>query len=256
MKIRSFPPAGIPFLLLLLLSSCTTSLKQITYLYDIRKADTTLQTVSPDIYNIQPNDNLYISIISDNPDAAAFLNLSQPDRNYTSESSLELITYIVDDQGNIVLPYLGKHHVGGMTTNQVRDELQEQVDEIMQNASVFVKLVNRTITVLGEVERPGQYRINKNAMTIFEALGTAGDLSDFGNRKGIKVIRGNGDQRHITTLNLTDSHLVDSEYFYVLPNDIIYVEPNHRIYGAKTLPFATLFTAISTAVLIYTSFSR
>jgi polysaccharide biosynthesis/export protein len=254
MKICSLFRAGFPFLATLLLFSCSTPLRQITYLYDIRNADSTLTTISPDTYTIHPNDNLYISIISDNPDAASFLNLSQPDRNYTSESSLELITYIVDEEGNIVLPYLGRHHVGGMTTNQIRDKLQMQVDEIMQNASVFVKLVNRTITVLGEVERPGQYRINKNALTIFEALGTAGDLSDFGNRRKIKVIRGNEDKRHTATLDLTNSNITQSDYFYILPNDIIYVEPEHRVYGAKTLPFATVFTAISTAVLVYSSF--
>ena len=254
MKFRSLIWAGLPFLVLLAVSSCTTPLKNITYLYNIRKVDSTLQTVSPDIYTIHPNDNLYISIISDNPEAASFLNLSQPDRNYTSESSLELITYIVDDDGNIVLPYLGKQHVGSKTTNQVRDELQHQIDDIMENASVFVKLVNRTISVLGEVERPGQYRVNKNSMTIFEALGTAGDLSDYGNRKDVKVIRGEGDQRHVATLDLTNSDITQSKYFYILPNDIIYVQPKNRVYGAKTLPFATLFTAISTAVLIYVSF--
>ncbi|MEJ2004698.1 MAG: polysaccharide export protein [Cyclobacteriaceae bacterium] len=254
MKFRLLTWAGLSFGLMLLFSSCTTPLKNITYLYDLGKADSTLETVSPEIYTIHPNDNLYISIISDNPDAASFLNLSQPDRNYTSESSLELITYIVDDDGDIVLPYLGKQHVGGKTTNQVRDDLQKQIDDIMENASVFVKLVNRTITVLGEVNRPGQYRVNKNSMTIFEALGTAGDLSDFGNRKDVRVIRGEGDERYVATLNLTSSDITDSKYFYVLPNDIIYVQPKNRIYGAKTLPFATLFTAISTAVLLYTSF--
>lgn len=254
MKFRFLTGAGFPFLLIFLVSSCTTPLKNITYLYNLGKADSTLQTVSPDLYTIHPNDNLYISIISDNPEAASFLNLSQPDRNYTSESSLELITYIVDDSGNIVLPYLGKQHVGGKTTNQVRDELQKQIDNIMENASVFVKLVNRSITVLGEVERPGQYRVNKNSMTIFEALGTAGDLSDYGNRKDVKVIRGEGAERHIATLDLTNSNITHSKYFYILPNDIIYVQPKNRVYGAKTLPFATLFTAISTAVLLYTSF--
>ena len=254
MKLHILLRAGFPVLLILLVASCTTPLKNITYLYNLGKADSTLQTASPDIYTIQPNDNLYISIISDNPDAASFLNLSQPDRNYTSESSLELITYIVDDHGNIVLPYLGKQHVGEKTTNQVRDDLQKQIDNIMENASVFVKLVNRTVTVLGEVNRPGQYRINKNSMTIFEALGTAGDLSDFGNRKGVRVIRGEGNEREVVTLNLTNSNITHSKYFYILPNDIIYVQPKNRIYGAKTLPFATLFTAISTAVLLYTSF--
>ncbi|GET24688.1 polysaccharide biosynthesis/export family protein [Prolixibacter sp. NT017] len=254
MKFRSLSWAGLLLLPTFLLSSCSTPLKNITYLYNLGKADSTLQTVSPDIYTIQPNDNLYISIISDNPEAASFLNLSQPDRNYTSESSLELITYIVDDNGTIVLPYLGKQQVGGKTTNQVRDDLQKQINNIMENASVFVKLVNRTITVLGEVNRPGQYRVNRNSMTIFEALGTAGDLSDFGNRKDVRIIRGEGEERKIATLNLTNSDITHSKYFYILPNDIIYVQPKNRIYGAKTLPFATLFTAISTAVLLYTSF--
>lgn len=242
--------------LLFLFVSCTTPLKEITYLTNLQQQDTSVATQPIAPYHIRPNDNLYINVISDNPEAAAFLNLSQPDRNYSSEASLELITHVVDDSGHIFLPYIGKIMVAGKTIDGLQNELQLKVNSMLANASVLIKLVNRPVTVLGDVNRPGQYTMRKNSMTIFEALGTAGDLNDYGNRQKVQLIRKNDNKEQIVTLDLTDSQLITSPYFYIQPNDVIYVPPKRRVYGAKTLPFTTVFTAVSTAVLLYTVFSK
>ena len=241
---------------LFLLASCTTPLREITYLNNLPPQDSLVTARQTTPYQIRPNDNLYINVISSNPQAASFLNLANPDQNYSSDASIELITYIVDNNGNIFLPYIGKIHAEDKTVAQLRTELQEKVNKMLANSSVVVKLVNRTVTVLGDVNRPGQYTMRKNNMTVFEALGLAGDLNDFGNRKKVQLIRKNGDQEKVTTIDLTNAQLLASADYYVQPNDVIYIPPKHRIFGAKTLPFTTLFTTISTAVLLYTAFSK
>jgi len=241
---------------LFLFASCTTPLKEITYLNNLQIQDSVIQTHRVTPYQIRPNDNLYINVISDNPKASAFLNLAQPDQNYTSDAAIELITYIVDSNGNIVLPYIGKVHAADKTVDKLQTELQDKVNTMLANSSVLVKLVNRTVTVLGDVNHPGQYTMRKNNLTIFEALGLAGDLNDYGNRKKVQLIRKTGDEEQVTTIDLTNVELLASNDYFIQPNDVIYIPPKHRVFGAKTLPFTTLFTTISTAVLLYTAFSK
>jgi len=137
---------------------------------------------------------------------------------------MELITYLVDVEGKISYPQLGDIVVADKTVSEVRDIIQSKVDSYLESASVFVKLVNRNITVLGEVKAPGQKLMVKNQLTIFEALGTAGDITDYGNRLSVKLIRELPDGKHVAELNLTDPNIIYSPYYYILPHDIVYVE--------------------------------
>lgn len=118
----------------------------------------------------------------------------------------------MDEQGFISYPQLGEIKVEGLTTAQVRNIIQKKVNEYLESASVFVKLVNRNITVLCEVRNPGQKLMLKNQLTIFEALGTAGDITDYGNRRNVKLIRELPEGKHIVELDLTDSNLLTSPY--------------------------------------------
>lgn len=229
-----------------LLGSCTKKLEDLAYFHSIENETTFDDTSDSHNYLIRPNDNLYIRIIGDDPQAIAYLNLGGIDRNFTTESSIELVSYIVSSEGIITLPFLGDVNVAGKTLSQVKKIIKEQVEKHMSNTSVVVKLVNRTITVLGEVRKPGQYRIIKNRVTIFEALGYAGDVNDYGNRKTVKLIRQEEGQKKVVVLDLTDSGLIESPYYNILPNDLVYVEPTHRVYGAKTLSFTTIFSVFST----------
>jgi polysaccharide export outer membrane protein len=233
-----------PVLLLAMLFvvSCNppTTLDKVTYLYGINPGETYATGQVPDEYSIRPNDQLYIQVISDDPVNAAFLNLTsvQNVSNAGSSSgSMELITYLVDNEGNIEYPQLGKIHVGGLMTGEVREIVQKGVDKYLQSASVFVKLVNRNITVLGEVRSPGQQLMVKNQLTIFEALGTAGDITDWGNFQNVKIIREVPEGRYIAQLDLTVPDVIKSPYYYVLPNDIVYVERREKIYGDKNVSY-------------------
>lgn len=246
-------------LMIFLFGACSKPMKDITYMYGIKPGTIKTEKPVPETYKVKINDHLYINVIGDDPLAVQFLNLSPAtNSNSSSGGNMELITYIVDESGNISYPQFGSIHVAGKTVEEIRVDIQKRVDQYIQNASVFVKLVNRNITVLGEVNSPGQHEMVKNQLSIFEALGTAGDITDFGNRKNVKLIRETEAGRQVAQIDLTDQNLVNSPHYYILPNDVIYVEPSDKVYGKKTFPLGTaisvFFSAISTAILIYSLF--
>lgn len=237
---------------LFFVSACSTPKKNVTYINGI-ETNTTYQTDPiPEEYRIKQNDQLFIQVISDDPMNAAFLNLinTQSGSTLGNSNSLELFTYLVDNNGNIFYPKIGELNVLDKTVSDVRNKIQAEVNQYLESASVFVKLVNRNITVLGEVKNPGQKTMVKNQLSIFEALGTAGDITDWGNRKTVKIIRDLPQGRHIAELDLTDPNVIYSPYYYVLPHDIIYVENSTKVYGAKNLSYTTPVTITNSIVSI------
>jgi len=227
-------------MLLFLAASCSTPLQEVTYLNGIQTDMTYQDGPLPEEYRIRPNDHLYIRVISDDPMNVAFLNLMGTQMTTSTYSSnMELITFLVDEHGNITYPFLGEIEVEDKTVQEVQDLLQAKVDNYLENASVFVKLVSRTVTVLGEVKNPGQLTMEKTRLTIFETLGMAGDVSDYGNRRNVKLIRQLPDGKHVAELDLTNPDLINSPYYYILPHDILYVEHSTKIYGAKNMPYAS-----------------
>lgn len=172
---------------------------------------------------------------------------------------MDLLTYLVDENGNISYPQLGEVSVEGLTLLEVRDKIQKEVDKYVLNTSVIVKLVNRTFTVLGDVNGGGLIQMPKNQYTIFEAIGAAGGVSDGGNRQKVRLIRETPEGTRIVNIDLTDDNLLSSEYFFILPNDVLYVEPNnYRVYSSRTLPWLSQATfaasLLSTAFLIINIF--
>jgi polysaccharide export outer membrane protein len=234
--------------------SCSTPLQDLTYMNQIETGKNFEKNNFPDSYRIRPNDQLFIQVISDDPMNVAFLNLISTEGLSYASNSMELVTYLVDEGGIISYPQLGKLHVAGFTVNEIRDSLQRRVDGYVGNTSVFVKHVNRTLTILGEVGRPGQQPMAKNQLTIFEAIGSAGDITDFGNRKNVKLIRETNEGTFVASVDLTNPDIIYSPHYYILPHDVIYVEPAREVFGAKTMPYTTPFslvaTVISTALLV------
>lgn len=244
----------IIFAFLLFLTSCSTPLQELIYLNEIETGKTYENGPQPDEYRIRPNDQLFIQVISDDPLNAAFLNLINTQGSMgsmgSSANSLELITFLVDRDGNISYPELGEIHVEDKTIQEVQKIVQTGVNEYLESASVFVKLVNRNVTILGEVQQPGQKLMVKNQLTIFEALGLAGDITDYGNRQTVKLIRELPTGKHIVEMDLTDPETLFSPYYYVLPHDIIYVEHSTKVYGAKNLPYSAPLSITASIVSI------
>src|SRR5690554_695561 len=167
MKIYSLKSHFLILIAILVVASCSTPLNKVTYMYGINPGELYEHAPIPDDYRIRPNDHLYIRIIGVDPDNVAFLNLIGSQTTSVGTGSLELITYLVDENGDISYPFLGKINVENKTLAEIQEVIETAVSNYLQNSSVFVKLVGRTITVLGEVGTPGQIQMMKSRNTIF-----------------------------------------------------------------------------------------
>lgn len=183
---------------------------------------------------IQKGDILYIVVNTANESSALLLN--QPNfygasssAGASSSSSGNTTTgYLVDDNGDIVFPIIGKLNVAGMTKAALTDTITSKVKQVAVDAIVSVRLLNYRVTVLGEVAKPGTYSIPSERVTILDAIGLAGDLTVFGKRNNIKVMRETDGKREMGTLNLNDGDIFSSPYYFLRQNDIVYVEMNSR----------------------------
>jgi len=251
----------LTFLLLLtslILSSCVSQ-KKIKYLQKKQAEDTTslyLNKRTVD-YKIQPKDNVYIRIYSLDEKTFMFFNKQTGSgyNEYTNDASIYLNSYSVNTEGYIDFPIVGKVFVKDLTLEQVKNVLQQLINEYLNETTVVVKMVNFNITIVGEVARPGQYKIYQDEITLFEAFSMAGDLTDFANRSKIALIRGTKGGSKIHYLDLTSDKILNSEFYYLMPGDIIYISPlKIKQWGFAAFPYAIVFTAISTALLLINYF--
>jgi polysaccharide export outer membrane protein len=163
--------------------------------------------------------------------------------------------YIVDEEGNIEFPVLGKLHVAGLRRNEVEIYVKKQLESQVLNPQVHVNLVNAKISVMGEVAKPGQIPLVSGRMTILEALAAAGDLTPYGRRDNVLLTREVDGKIQIARLNLRSQDIYTSPYYYVQQNDVIYVSPNKVRAVASTnasLWFSMVSTIASAATVIVT----
>ncbi|HPR33204.1 MAG TPA: polysaccharide biosynthesis/export family protein [Prolixibacteraceae bacterium] len=254
MKKGIFKLFFVPFVAGVVMSACTP-LKDIVYFPEAQSDLTPEEIPVPDDYRIQPFDNLYIQVIS-NDELSMYFNISSTDRYLNNDAAIELGSYKVNKNGEIDFPYIGTIHVSGMTTDEIKHKIDEGISKHLVQYSVIVKHVNRHFTLLGEFQSPGTYTFYKDNITIFEAIGYGRDLTDYGNRHNVKIIRHTQEGKRIATFDLTENDILSSNFYYILPNDVIYVEPSTKIWGTKTLPFTAILTTINTAVLLYNAINN
>ena len=208
-----------------LLASCSSK-KNIIYVQGFDELeDTSVKYID---YKLQSNDLLKIDINSDNPETLLAFNPKALNTNSTTnKESLKYNGYIIDSNGYVILPSLGKIHVVGKTVEQVRDQIYNKLidDDVFILFSVDVKHLNSGFTVIGEVNSPGNYEFLTNNMNILKALGLAGDLTIFGKRDDVKIIRNVDGSRKVFSVDLTSSKSIMNNY-QIFPNDIIIVNPN------------------------------
>lgn len=237
----------IGIFLSVILFSCIPQ-KRIKYVQDPTPEDTIneLLTAKKEMYKIQPYDELLIRVMSaDNEESYKFFNYEMYSRN--TQQNQNLLTHTVSDSGYIIMPYLGKIFVSNMTLEQAKYSIEDKLSDFLETPNVVVKFSSKYITMLGEVSSPGRYSIGREQINILQALGLAGDLTNYANRNRITLIREIKDS--ITTFNyidITSKDIVRSEYYYMKPNDIVYVEPlRQKFWGVKTSPPETLMTYIT-----------
>lgn len=247
---RLYRQLVIPSLLLILVGSCVTT-EKITYLQDYQ---TVVDTFNIDImtYRVQSNDNLYIKVITPDPRWASMFNaMPITSTAFSGEASINLISYSVQLDGTIEFPFLGSIKVANNTLEEVKAIIEAELTDYISDASATVKLVNNYVSILGEVRSPGLYPIYRDQLNIFQALSMAGDMEDFGDRYNVKIVRQTNDGIEIKNFDLTDRSIVHLEYFHIIPNDVIYVQPiKGRFFNMNQFPFALILSSITTTILI------
>jgi polysaccharide export outer membrane protein len=235
-----------------LISSCVTN-KKLTYLQSECPREEFI-AITPATYIIQPYDNLYIRVITPDPKLAEMFNTMPANSGSMSmnELSADILSYTVDDTGTIELPYAGKFIVAGKTLNQIKVELDIAIKSYITDAVVTVKMINNYVSIIGEVQRPGKYQIYKNRLNIFQALAMAGDLDKYSNRQKIQIIRQTPDGNTVKEFSLKDRSIIGSQFFYIMPNDVIYAPPmKGRFFQMEAFPYAVILSTITTFVLIW-----
>ncbi len=236
----------------MLLSSSCTPHRQIVYFQDKHELGDTVEYSLPD-YRVKPGDILHIRVMTLEEESYRMFNSEDFTRAaYGDRTNISVYIngYTVNELGYIKMPVVGDVNVEGMTISGITEHVQEKVDKYLVDATVVVKLVNFNITVLGEVRRPGNYYIYDNQLTVVDALGLAGDMTDFG-RRNVNIIRHTPEGAKFASLDMTDRRSFSSEFFYLQSNDIVYVEPTiAKRLGFADFPFSVLFSAITTTILL------
>lgn len=227
-------------LLLLVFTGCKTATENnLSYFRNLGDSTSGVmpQNTGYDI-KIVPEDELSIMVSSSVPEATARFNQTQTNYatrgEFSAQPTPRIQTYIVDKQGDIVMPVLGKIHVGGMTTREIEEMIKTRVAATVNDPFVRVELMGFYINVMGEVKNPHRIRVDSERFTLLDALSAAGDLTEFGERNNVIIIREENGQQTYQRMNLADTNIFSSPYFYMQQNDVVYVEPNQiRIDNSK-----------------------
>jgi polysaccharide export outer membrane protein len=235
------------------LTGCVTN-KKLTYIQYRGVKNDIIQPVAPADYKLMPYDNIFIRVVTPDPQWSAMFN-TMPVATYSisvTEQSADLVSYPIDGDGYILLPYAGKIKVAGKTLAMVTDDVEKVLKSYVADAAVTVKMVNNYVSLIGEVQRPGRYPIYKERMNIFQALAMAGDLTQFSNRQKIQLIRQTPEGNLVKEFNLNDRSIMASEYFYVMPNDVIYARPmKGKFFQMSAFPYSVLLSTITTFILLW-----
>ena len=257
----------IPFVLMtiiLLLDACSSA-KQVAYFQNI---DSTSLTASKGLYDarIMPKDLLTITVVTSDPSTSKPFNLAIQNTLGTDgrlgSTTGSLLQYLVNNDGDIDFPVVGTVHVAGLTKDQCEDLIKSKVKPYLaesENPVVTVSMSSYRVTVAGEVTSPKVVPVSTEKMSVLEALAQAGDLTIYGRRDNVLLIRENADgQKEAHRLNLNDANIINSPYYYVQQNDYIYVEPNsvkakNSAIGQSTtlwFSFVSILTSVAALVVL------
>lgn len=244
-------------LLAILLSSCVP-LKKTAYLRIVDDADTVSNFINERNidYRIQPGDNLYIKVVTLDETTTSLLNpLNLGGVGSTNDAGIYLQSYTVNEAGYLDFPMIGEAFVRNLNVEEVKEIITERLKEYLKELVVVVKLVNFNLTLLGEVQRPGQYKVYQTDINLFEAISMASDMTDFANAQEVAVIRQTKSGSKVQVFDMTKRDILSSEYYYLKPNDIVYVRPvRGKQFTFATFPYGVIFGFISSTILLLNYF--
>lgn len=249
------------FLTTLLFTACS-SVENIAYMQQINKQQKSVESIDNQSYEvkIKPKDLLSITVVSTEPEASRIYNLITPQLQTQTlsmggqiYSQPALQNYLVDNDGNINFPVLGQIHVKNMTKKELEGYILEKLRPAFTGELpiVTIRINNYSINVLGEVNAPGNYSTINERLTIFEGLALARDMTIYGKRENVKVLREDSDGNKIFyTLNLNDKDIINSPAYFLEQNDVVYVEPNQSRANSSKYGAAESFRISSVSVII------
>lgn len=241
----------------LVCASCNTAkdASTLAYFQNLKQTEGALPDNMSDYkIKIQPDDELIITITSSNPEATVIYNLPLGNPsvkgNTNASQSPRMQTYIVDHKGMIQIPVLGEIKASGISTDELAAVIKNRVSEQVKDPFVRVEMINFTVNVMGEVKAPQRMVVGKERFTVLDALAAAGDLTEYGKRDNVLVIRTENGKSTYHRLNLTDGSIYSSPFFYLQQNDVVYVEPNKiKVDNSKYNQFSAFkLSQISTVV--------
>lgn len=239
---------------LLIATSCAPTRKAAYFriheeIKDMDQPDQSYETEQDSVYVIKPGDELYITVSTADNEPNNFTQTTG-----TGVSMyLDLLSYVIDPDGFVKLPYLGKIRLSDLSIDEATNRMEAELSQYLYQPVVSIKLVNIRVTVLGEVGSPGMFAVNNRSVNIYQALGYAGDITEFGNRRKVLIVRETGDMVIKKYVDLTNDAILGSDWYMVRPNDVIYVEPlARRQLGIATFPWTLISSVISTTILIMT----
>ncbi len=247
-----FRKIGSVVLITATLASCVSN-KKIVYVQDssemLLQQNNNMYFIDEPMDNsIRQGDELFIEVTSADETQT---NFNQGRQQMVQDPSV--ISYTVDDEGYIKLPYVNRIKLSGMTLVEASNHIEEELAHYLLYPSVFIRFVNNKVTILGEVNRPGVYVFNYKSVNILQAIGYANDVATFGNREKVLVIREEGEYRSKHEIDLTSDALLTSEYYMVKSNDIIYIEPlKSKKWGMDTFPYELLLSMASLTIVVLT----
>lgn len=253
--------------LFLLIGFASCSKRNLAYFSDMEQNEYTEKIIYSVEPKIQPDDLLSISVTSLNPEANALFNRGEMPNSGASNSVTNFsITgntsniykegYLVDKDGFIDFPVIGKLCIGGLTKAEVKNKLVHELQEYLKEPIINVRFLNYKVTVIGEVNRPSTFTIPSERINVLEALGMAGDMTAYGKRENVLIIREEDGIRKMTRVNLNNTDLVNSPYFYLQQNDVVYVEPHRARRAQASNDSRYIAIASSVVTLIIVAISR
>ncbi|MFC5271576.1 polysaccharide biosynthesis/export family protein [Adhaeribacter terreus] len=256
-----------PVLLIIALATSCVSQKEVTYFQpdDISKDSAQIAVQEKFIRKLQSGDILSIHVSSLSPEASAMFNpyhmygATSVQQTTQTNAPSPATGFLIDEEGNITLPLVGKLKLAGLTTKEAATLVTQNLDKYLQQPTVNIRIINFKVSVLGEVTRPSVYTIPNETITLPEALGLAGDLTIYGKRSNILVIRETEGKRAFNRVDLTKRDFFNSPYYYLHANDVIYVEPTAgRITSTdRAVQLApVVLSGLSIVAVILTAFLR
>ena len=247
---NTFLRSSLITLALAMMSVSCVPTTQLSYFNDMEDLDQ--PTVNPRTQKlIRPFDKLYVRVLSIDLQTNQIFNASDELRMGSYGNTVGLIGYLVDEDGNINFPFVGKINVVDLTTAEAADRIQKALSDYVPQTSIIVKYVDNQVTVMGEVQRQGVYSFSQDKLNIYEALGLGGGITRYGDRKKVILVRNEDGKVMHYKLNLADSKISNKSYYYVIPNDVIIVEPLKAVSTSySNITYTTILSTISTAIAV------